>query len=116
MGFCKATERELDAMLGPKGLPPKSRSHLTGPAIVVSNRWQRQLCVWCGERLVDNDFTLVAVAGPWEPPAAFPPDKWVRVGGHNPTMYSVLDDTGEKYPEDACMGATEAMGSAKETK
>lgn len=34
--------------------------HIVGHAVVIAERHCRQLCAWCGERLVDEDLSLIA--------------------------------------------------------
>ncbi len=85
-----------------------SQSHLAGGPVHVDSRYLRQLCQWCGYRLVDMDLHNVAM--PVETamsatPAKFPwPEwevgAWIRVDG---PMSSVVEMGEGKMPPDSCM-------------
>jgi hypothetical protein len=77
-----------------------SQVHIAGLEIEVHGRYLRQRCGWCGEVLLDYDYTLTASPGEWRKPSAFPVNKLIRVEGGNTRIYSVLEDV--KLPDDAC--------------
>jgi len=83
---------------------PLRRVHLAGADVIVEGRWMRQLCQWCGYRLIDEDLTRVAVpSGQSGALPHFEIGAWICVEGVNPTAFSVVDAPGEdKYPAGAC--------------
>lgn len=79
-----------------------STSHLAGTVITVQGRYVRQLCQWCGHRLVDVDLANIAV--PVEdadkPFPAWEVSAWIREDG---PMRRVVETEGDRMPGDACM-------------
>lgn len=79
-----------------------STSHLAGTVITVQGRYVRQLCQWCGHRLVDVDLACIAVpledAG--KPSPAWEAGAWIREDG---PARRVVETEGDKMPGDACM-------------
>lgn len=73
--------------------------HLAGIPITLEGRYVRQLCSWCGHRLIDVDLSNVMVpegqAGGF---ATWEPGKWVRV---NPPVTEPLE-AGNCIPPGAC--------------
>lgn len=35
-------------------------THIAGFAVILDGRFQRQICAWCGEILIDNDLSKMA--------------------------------------------------------
>lgn len=76
-----------------------SKSHLAGELVTIGGRYQRQLCMWCGFRLIDRDLSLIATEdgrapGQWEVGA------WVQHDG--PVRRITTPDEPGKLPLDAC--------------
>jgi hypothetical protein len=68
-----------------------TETHIPGDAIVVSGRFMRQRCAWCGKTLLDYDLTRVATpVAPGEQPQP----------GKHPTGELVRFDGGVSYPID----------------
>lgn len=90
--------------------------HLAGPDVTVDGRFVRQLCSWCGARLVDLDLARVYVVevNGSRGPSRWEPGSWVRVRERGKlTSYDVVRlSDGERYPEESCM-AVEAATLAK---
>ena len=84
------------------------RIHIAGFPVRVGGKG-RQLCAWCGERLVDIDYERTMVAPnadgtPGEGPRFFEINELVAVEGTNPrAMYVVqLDDGDNELPVLSC--------------
>ena len=77
-------------------------SHLVGTAVHVDRRYLRQLCQWCGYRLIDVDLQNTATESSNNDTSypEWPVDKWVRVDG---PMCSVIENDDNKMPIDSCM-------------
>jgi hypothetical protein len=76
-------------------------SHVAGPTLTFDDRYQRQVCLWCGEVLEEYDLANIAVPiSQPGPPATWPPGAWVRVEG--PVAYTIDVGLDEPMPEDAC--------------
>jgi hypothetical protein len=65
---------------------------------------QRQLCAWCGERLVDNDLRNIAVPEGQDPHMhAWELNGLVEVMPGNPALYAALPHPDDgKYPDNGC--------------
>jgi len=87
---------------------PATVAHLAGQTVTYGTL-TRQMCKWCGSRLINEDSTLVAyqiVEGEEDKPhvvPTWPIDQWVEVTGVNPTMYSTVEHEGDIAPENSCM-------------
>lgn len=106
---------------------PATISHLAGPSTFYGSQ-VRQLCQWCGFRIIDQDLSLVAYAicgevvnemddgpvvcqlgpdhrdGHSTTPPPYPVwTGWVEVTGVNPKVYSSLEWDSEVAPENSCM-------------
>jgi len=88
-----------------------AETHIPGEAIVVSGRYMRQRCAWCGKTLLDLDLTRVAIeAQPGEQPSApakHPTGELVRFDGATAYPLDTADLTrgacGHTLaPDDAC--------------
>ena len=80
-----------------------SVSHLAGASVCVDGRHLRQLCQWCGHRLVDEDLQNIAVEGSSTDKPYYPKWQvggWVRVDG---PMRSAVENEDGKMPIDSCM-------------
>lgn len=81
--------------------------HLIGTSITVDGRYVRQLCQWCGKRLVDVDLSLVAVPEDHEglPYPEWPVGEWLDVveGDGLTTAKLVTGLAEEKIPMGCCM-------------
>lgn len=79
-----------------------SESHLAGAPIYVEGHFMRQLCQWCGYRLIDVDLRNIAVpeedAG--KPFPEWEVGAWIQVDG---PRWSVVQNEEGKMPPDACM-------------
>lgn len=91
-------------------LSPMRTIHLAGIPITIQDRLVRQLCSWCGERLIDLDLEMVAVHEPdakeGEPfkPSHWEVGAWVGVEGTNPRVYTLeTPDDPNKYPDESCL-------------
>lgn len=95
-----------------------SIAHLAGPATFYGNE-VRQLCRWCGYRIIDDDLSLIAFQvcddaicnrhyghqGDHNPETDPHPtwSGWVEVTGVNPKMFSTLEWDSDIAPENSCM-------------
>lgn len=75
--------------------------HIAGPPITINGRYQRQLCAWCGHRLLDYDLANVAVPDDQPgPPATFPAGRLIQVIG---AMAVTLEQgDGDELPDGCC--------------
>lgn len=74
-------------------------THIAGPEIVVSGRWMRQRCSWCGAIICDYDLTMCA-SSDGSGPYGWPVHTLVDVSGLNPVSF-VRNDA-EKLPPTFC--------------
>ena len=77
--------------------------HIASFPILIGGRFQRQRCSWCGAVLVDNDFSLMAVAGPddqWVEPATWPPMDLVLIDGNLSAV--IAHEDGDELPSNCC--------------
>lgn len=79
-----------------------SVTHIAGEHVVISDRYMRQRCAWCGDVLLEYDLARVAVpVGQPGLPATWSVGSVVRVEGN--MSHSVeLDATHPVLPDDAC--------------
>ena len=83
----------------------KTTSHLAGAPVHVEGRYLRQLCQWCGHRLIDVDLQRIEVEpGDDRPYPEWEIGAWVQIDG---PRYRVLnpDSLNEDgpMPPDSCM-------------
>lgn len=86
---------------------PIAITHLSGGVVTIGDRYIRQRCEWCGEKLIDYDLAMIAVpVGQASTPlATWPAGAMVRVDGvlsaviENP---EILEDNTVKLPPDCC--------------
>lgn len=62
--------------------------HIAGFPVRVGNQ-KRQLCAWCGERLIDDNLEAMA-SSDGEEPGHFEPNALVEVSGQNPRCTSIV--------------------------
>ncbi len=76
--------------------------HIAGFPVRVGNH-KRQLCAWCGHRIIDIDVANTACMGEWTEPGHYEPNALVRVAGENPVVSSVVEHAeGEPIPAGWC--------------
>jgi hypothetical protein len=85
-----------------------SITHIAGPDIVWDGRYLRQRCAWCGATLIDQDLTLVAVAGDPAPFPTWPVGDLIRVDGNMTVVVHEFrglfpGEEPTKAPDDACL-------------
>jgi hypothetical protein len=81
-------------------MPPGPVTHIAGTWVEVGSRL-RQLCAWCGYRLVDYDLARIAVPEGQDPrPGTWAPGDLVRVDGN--VSMTVEHEDGAELPADAC--------------
>ena len=86
-----------------RGVIPDTVSHLTAQPVNLVGRFNRQRCAWCGECIVDEDLATMASPSGAVHGTEWPPQRIVRISRGNPSISSLVADTGGKMPEDSCM-------------
>lgn len=80
-----------------------SVSHLTAQPVLVVGRFNRQRCAWCGVTIVDEDLSTLKSTDPDFKGTEWPTQRIVRISEGNPSISTLVADTGGKMPEDSCM-------------
>lgn len=79
-----------------------AKTHIAGLGLVIGDRFARQRCAWCGEVMVDEDATCIAVpegSSPRDP--LWPVNTLVRFEvAPGVTSYTVV--TADVLPDDCC--------------
>ena len=77
-------------------------THIAGLGLIISDRFARQRCAWCGEILVDEDAECMASTDPGPRDPFFAANALVNVRKDDGfTGYSVVKD--ETLPPDSCV-------------
>jgi hypothetical protein len=72
--------------------------HIIGRAVLVGAK-HRQLCAWCGEKLLDDDWSLIATNG-FGGPMPWPEGELLSIHPMGKTVVAHKD--GAQLPSDCC--------------
>ncbi len=83
--------------------------HMAGIANMVAGKFHRQLCAWCGYRLIDDDTSqysrVLDEKGQVHAPVAFPLGVWVKITPGIPIIKTVVTAPPGNYHPESCMAA-----------